>query len=194
MATVIPKLKFSEPRHNLPGRKGIATLEDRFTISFARTYLEQRHTLHAGSNRTEMAVAREIPVNGYGIADLMAVAWNPTIASDNSLEDFVSSGMITSRAFECKISDWRGALTQGGRYRYFAHQAIVVLPEKSCRLALPFLDTFQAIKVGLWSFDMVSKKITIHHTPRPIAPKSKKYFEHSMKLTQKAVKGSLPFL
>lgn len=195
MLEIIPKLKFSEPRHNLPGRKGIATQEDRFTIEFARAYRKALGRIHSGSDKTELALAREIPVNGYGIADLVAVAWIPEIGIANSVEELAQAEhQFVTRAFECKLKDWRSALSQGGRYRFFANQAIVVLPEASCRLALGYLETFRLTRIGLWSFDRESGRIICHYTPRPQIPRSKKYHQLCLRLVHQATRGTLPIL
>lgn len=194
MPEIIPKLKFSEPRHNLPGRKGVATEEDRFTIKFARAYRRALLRIHSGSAKSELALAREIPVNGHGIADLVAVAWENELAAEASLDTLTKGNKIISRAFECKIKDWRSALAQAGRYRFFSHQAIVVLPERCCLLALPYLETFQLTKVGLWSFDPDTDRIVNHHTPRPRRPVSEKYFQISLKYVNEATRGALPIL
>lgn len=192
VVVTIPKLKFSEPRHNLPGRKGVATREDRFTIGFARAYGEQFTDIHARSARSESACAREIPVNGYGIADLMVVAWEPGIGQADSVESFLKSGVVTTRTFECKITDWRSALTQALRYRYFAHQSIVVLPPEACARAARYLDTFRKTKIGLWSFDPNEGRITAHHTPRAATPKSERYHVHAVELVHRATRQALP--
>lgn len=192
MQVEIPKLKFSEPRHNLPGRKGVATQEDRFTIAFGRAYLKQAPRIHSNSKRSNISLAREIPVNGYGIADLVAVSWKPTRRRFSSLECFLDEGDAVTRAFECKIKDWRAALSQAVRYRYFSHQAVVVLPTDACENALKFLDTFKKTKVGLWSFDPGSERIHVHHTPRASFPKSEKYLVRSTNLVNKAAKLALP--
>ncbi|MBL9151809.1 MAG: hypothetical protein JNK37_04975, partial [Verrucomicrobiales bacterium] len=160
----VPKLKFSEPRHNLPGRKGVATAEDRFTIAFARAYSEKAVSLHTGSLKTEMALAREIPVPGFGIADLLAVSWNPDASGASTLDEFVDGSGFTSRAFEVKLDDWKSGLSQATRYHFFAHQSILVLPPATCERALVFFDTFTKVRIGLWSFDAATGRITAFHT------------------------------
>lgn len=190
----IPKLKFSEPRHNLPGRKGIATAEDHFTIGFARAYWGQAVEIHRNSRRTSMIMAREIPVNGYGIADLIAVAWAPRSERFTNVQSFVSGAKPCTRAFECKMTDWKQAMRQAARYRFFAHQAIVVLPEAACQRALPFLETFITIKVGLWSYDSIESRIKVYHTPRIGVPKSDRYYLHSVEKVHQATKRALPIL
>lgn len=190
---IIPKFKFNEPSRNLPGRKGVATAEDRFTIAFMRAYLEQVQTIHNRSCKTTLAFAREIPVNGYGIADLHVVAWD-ALSKEKfpDAESFVKVAHPRTRAFECKLVDWRKAMAQACRYRFFANQAFVVLPEKACSRALLYLDTFKKIKVGLWSFSPESKRITAHHTPRPHSAKSEKYYYQAIEKVAKASKPSLP--
>lgn len=190
----VPKFKFSEPRHNLPGRKGVATAEDRFTIAFARAYKKKALALHAGSLKTEIAFAREIPVNGFGIADLLAVSWNPTVPAASSFDDFLDSSHFTSRAFEAKLSDWKAGLTQATRYHFFAHQSILVLPPALCGRALGFLDTFCKIKVGLWSFDPDTDRIVAFHTPRPASPLSAHYHRVALEKLNRATRQALPIV
>ena len=192
MSTTVPKLKFSEPRRNLPRHRGLATEEDRFTIAFARAYVERLPAIHSQSAKSRIAVAREIPVNGYGIADLVAVAWEPKIRRRKSVEEFLSSGAVTTRAFECKMKDWRAALAQAVRYRYFAHQSIVVLPFAACERALPLLETFKKTRIGLWAFDQLENRIKVFHTPRSSSPKSEKYLVQSVELVHRATSRSLP--
>jgi len=188
----VPKLKFSEPRHNLPGRKGVATAEDRFTIAFARAYSEKAVSLHAGSLKTEMAVAREIPVPGFGIADLLAVSWNPDASGAATLDEFVDGSGFTSRAFEVKLDDWKSGLSQATRYRFFAHQSILVLPPATCERALVFIDTFTKVRIGLWSFDAATGRITAFHTPRALAPKSPRSHRVALEKMNRAARQALP--
>lgn len=193
-ALKIPKLKFSEPRNNLPGRKGVVTVEDRFTIAFSRVYISTFMDIHRGSSRNSIVLAREIPVNGYGIADALAVAWKDNDLRYIDTRSFAGQANPCCRAFECKMKDWRKALSQAARYRYFAHQAIAVMPVDTCRRALPFLETFKKVKVGLWSFDVRSGKIQVHHTPRSKTPKSERYYIHSIDKVKEATKRALPIL
>jgi hypothetical protein len=189
----VPKLRFSEPRHNLPGRKGVATAEDRFTIAFTRAYIGQAEEIHRRSRKTSIAFAREIPVNGYGIADLHVVAWN-ALSSEcfPDIQSFARVAQPCTRAFECKLTDWRKALAQAGRYRFFAHQAFVVLPHQLCLRALPYLATFKVVKVGLWGFCPENGNITVYHTPRPTKPKSERYYFHAIESVARASRQALP--
>lgn len=202
MLLTIPKVKFSEPRRNLPSWTGRATQEDRFVIAFARAYVQQMRTLYHDAPEHRFAVAREIPVNGYGIADLVAVS----SLECASVKAKVSStkggralrlldndaGKIKIRAFECKMRDWRSALRQAARYRFFAHQAIVVLPIQAAACALPFLETFRKIHVGLWSFDQETETIHQKFTPRLEAVKAPHYIPRVIQAVCKATKSIPP--
>lgn len=192
--TTIPRYRFSEPRHNLPTQaKGHACAEDRFALAFARAYRDQYLSIHSRSTHQDLTLVREIPVNGYGITDLLAVGWTQVGQEQfPTAEAFAQVAKPTCRAFELKLNDWRKALMQGGRYWNFAHQAIVVLPPQATTLAARYLDTFKRIRVGLWSFDAQTGKIQVFHTPRKHTPRSLKYWYQSLEKAARAAKGSLP--
>ena len=162
-------------------------------LQFARVYREALPSLNHGTTRTRAALARQIPVNGYGIADLVAVCWEP-VSRDAAppaldLDTFLCEAQPVLRAFELKLRDWRKALKQAHRYRFFAHVAIAVLPPDSCALALRFLDTFQALEVGLWSFDAETRGITAHYTPRPRRPVDTRCHLKALRLVAKTSKA-----
>jgi len=191
MQTRIPKFRFSEPRRNLPKHRGVATPEDHFTIGFARSYKKSASKTHRNCN-THLVLAREIPINGFGIADLYAVHFQPSDFLYSNLESFIKSEKPRTRAFECKLSDWRGGLSQAARYRFFAKQAILVCPPNICDRARVFLDTFKAVKVGLWSYDKSNCQITKFHTPRPMNAISSKYNNEALLKIHRATQKSLP--
>ena len=192
-AVIVPKLRFSEPRHNLPGRKGIATPEDHFTIAFMRAYLDQAAAIHYRSRKTKLAFAREIPVNGYGIADLCVVAWDQMPGEMfPDATSFIKVARPCTRAFECKLMDWRRAIAQANRYRFFANQAFVVLPEYACSRALVCIETFKMINLGLWSFSRDTGLITPHYTPRARHAISERYNLHVIESVAHASRQSLP--
>jgi len=191
----VPKVRFTEPCRNLPGRKGIATAEDRFAISFMRAYLQQAGMIHHKARRDQLAFAREIPVNGYGIADLLVVAWE-ALPDEHfpSADSFTQVARPCSRAFECKLTHWRRAMSQAARYRFFANQSFVVLPERTCATALSFLDTFRKIKVGLWSYSPETGRIMAHYTPRATKARSGRYYLHAIDCVATASARALPIL
>jgi hypothetical protein len=71
-----------------------------------------------------------------------------------------------------KLQDWRKALAQACRYRYFADAAHVVLPPEVAERARVFLGTFRELEVGLWSFDKTTGRIRRLYTPRRKTPRS----------------------
>jgi hypothetical protein len=160
---------------------------------FARAYRAAFPALHHGTTRTSTAMARQIPVNGYGIADFVTVNWEPSTCRDAlgplPAQTFVSQARPVIRAFELKLRDWRKALAQANRYRFYAHVALVVLPPHFCTAALKFLDTFQLLEVGLWSFDSASGRIVTHFTPRPSPPVDTRNHIRALRLVAKASKA-----
>lgn len=166
----IAKLRFSEPARNLPGHGLNGREERRFTYKFAQAYLHQFRTVHFRSNKDRLLLAREIPANGYGIADIVAISWKSG-ANSGPLFGMPKGSVI--RAFEVKIRDWRKGLLQANRYRFFSHLSILVIPAKHARKATEHLSTFKLLGLGLWTFDSDSNTITALHTPRTRRPLDK---------------------
>jgi len=190
----IPKYRFREPKRNLPTlpAKG-ASPEDRFTKSFAQEYFNSREKIHRRSTKSSMSLVREIPVNGYGITDLLAISWNSLPKEIfPSAQSFAEVAKPTCRAFEMKLSNWQKALGQASRYRNFAHQSIVVLPPDIAASAIKSLKTFKLVGVGLWSFDHKTNHIMPIYTPRSHNPRSYRYWIQSIEKAAKAIKSTLP--
>jgi len=191
----IPKLRFSEPRQNLPIKSAKATAERNFTLKFARAYIAQFEALHHRTNKTEVEFAREIPMNSFGIADFVVVSWDPHNLHKNQhvidAANFIRLASPTVRAFELKMANWRRALIQAHRYRYFANASIVVLPSDRLKRASMYLTTFKAINVGLWSFNPMTNCIKPVFTPRPTNPLEPKYMPRAIELIAKASKSQL---
>jgi len=160
---------------------------------FARAYRAAFPVLHHGTRKILAAMARQIPVNGYGIADLVAVSCEPSTcqgtAGPLAAQAFVREARPVIRAFELKLRDWRKALAQANRYGSYAHVAIVVLPPHACAAALKFLDTFQLLEVGLWSFDSGSGRIITYFSPRPSPPVDTRNQLRALHLVNKASKA-----
>jgi hypothetical protein len=164
MSLRINKLRFSEPRRNLPNYKA-QTHETRLTCAFGRAYAR----LMEGKYPTRRcAMAREVPANGYGIADLVVVTWDSSrVSIPISNDEFIRHSRARVTAFEVKLKNWRQGLLQANRYRNFAEVPVLVLAAENVTPALRFLETFRLLKVGLWSFDSRTDQIIQHHTPRP---------------------------
>lgn len=182
-----------EPQRNLPHFQPRNGAEQRFVLQFAKAYRAKFHSLHRPSPNNSIAVAREIPANGYGIADVVAVTWTDRKSRENrtplALAEFVALVNPTTRAFEVKLVDWRKALRQASRYRFFAHVPIAVLPAKNSGPALRNLATFRVIGVGLWSYDPDTDRITLHFTPRRCSPHDTRQHHRALRLVAKATKA-----
>jgi hypothetical protein len=192
----IPKYSFYEPKNNLPTMSlNKFSPEEKFTRAFVRAYAAQAVSLHRRSAKTSLAFAMEIPVNGYGITDLLAIAWDgiPDETFPSALA-FAKIVKPTCRAFEMKLANWQKALSQASRYRNFAHQPIVVLPPKACDNAMRALDTFKLVRVGLWSFDPKTRQIRAIFTPRVHKPRSERYWLQSIEKAASAPNSTLPIL
>lgn len=162
---------FPSPRLNFGPRWTASNAEEDFARSFAVDYDGRYAAIHSGSAKMCRVLAHEVPVNGFGIADLVTVSWDTAAANPLNLPTTGDEWHTqpTVRAFEVKLSDWRRGLMQAHRYKYFADTAILVLP--AARLStVSNLDTFKNIRVGLWGYDEKTGKIIKVHTPRPKRP------------------------
>jgi hypothetical protein len=190
--TPVLKAGGHEPQHNLPRFNARRGAENRFALQFARVYRAAFSLLPDHKKQKNMAFAREIPANGYGIADLVSVTWNPKTRSGRTfwpVEEFISGTAHTVRAFELKMSDWRKALQQASRYRFFAHVPIAVLPAAKSRMALENLEIFQTLRVGLWTFDPKTAVIHAHFTPAAEEPRDTKHHIRTVRLLAKVTKA-----
>ena len=161
----------ARPRLNFGPRWTASNAEEDFARSFAVGYDSRYSSIHSGSAKMCRVLAHEIPVNGFGIADLVTVSWDTSAECPRSLPATLEElqSQPTVRAFEVKLYDWRRGLMQAHRYRFFADVAILVLPTAKLP-AVSNLDTFKSIRVGLWGYDKATRRITKIFTPRPKRP------------------------
>jgi len=163
-------------------RKPEAEFSDRFAAAYQRNFCG----IHRGTTRQQTLFVREVPVQGNGIADLVALNWrHVTALSAESGPDLTQAKPIV-RAFEVKLSDWRGGLMQAHRYKYFSHAAILVVPKKKLDTIKNHLDLFLTLRVGLWGFDPGSDAIVRVYTPRPRRPQIEKYSRRVLSVASNA--------
>jgi len=157
-------IRKSNPRRNLPIAISNKRSENNFVLAFARSFVEV-------TGSSVLLAARELHLPGYGIADLVCLLEksNRSSRSTNSLS---TSNVNSFLAFEVKMRDWRGALSQAFRYKYYANTSIVVLPPKDAQLAHQYIYTFKTLGIGLWAFDKATGTITRHFTPGRQKPMS----------------------
>lgn len=152
----------NNPRRNLGNAGARKRTESNFLRSFERAYFAR--ACAAGVTTGEFSLA------GFGIADLVWISW----ARKSQPEEFTALSFAKKLnrrrlfAFEGKIKDWRRALQQAFRYRYFADKAIVVMPHAYSAAALKNLDAFRHACVGFWTFDTTTGVIREHYTPTRI--------------------------
>jgi hypothetical protein len=150
------------PRKNIGNAGSRKRTESNFLRAFERAYFAR---VGVGG-----VAAGEFSLAGFGIADLVWIGWargsQPDEFTALSLEKKLNRHNVF--AFEGKIKDWRRALQQAFRYRYFADKAIVVMPHISSTAALKNLDAFRHACVGFWTFDTTSCVIREHYTPTRI--------------------------
>lgn len=177
------------PQNNLLLNK--MRIEDEIAISFAKYYLMFSQKLHSKSKKSKTIVSREVCISGYGIADIVTISWDPSKGDIDDLLHNTKEISPTIRAFEVKVSNWRKALTQAYRYRYFANSSIIVLPTEKLRTPLKYLDTFRKIKVGLWGFDKNKNLLKKIFTPKISKPLSKKYYNNIFSYFSEDTKSQL---
>lgn len=136
--------------------------ESNFLRAFERAYLAR---LDASG-----FVAGEFALPGYGVADLVWIGWN-TGSNEEDFTAFSVEKRLHRRhlfAFEAKLKDWRRALQQAFRYRYFSDKAIVLMPFENVGPALEALESFRQVEIGLWSFERKTETIRQHFTPTKV--------------------------
>jgi len=163
----------TNPRRNLPAAVALGRRENNFVAAFGETYVREAMGRHRAARRSH-AAGRELNVAGFGIADFVWVAWQnaPRSQEGRGLGLRVRPRRVTVLAFEMKLKDWRRALAQAVRYRYFADAVFVVLPPPAAACARKSLVTFRDMRVGLWSFDKQTERIHKMFTPRRSRPLS----------------------
>lgn len=155
------------PRRNLPKDISKKRREADFVLAFGRTY-EREITDEMAASCHAFDMAREIHVPGLGIADIVSICIGPR--------------KKTVQAFEMKIKDWRKALAQSYRYKYFADSVYVVLPPNEADKAKQAISDFRAFNVGLWAFDSKSGIIDKIYNPKKNKPMSETAYTKALSL------------
>lgn len=77
--------------------------------------------------------------------------------------------LTDSIAIEAKLKDWKRALKQAYRYKWFSKRSFVFLPEEYSQPAFKNKDAFQKLNVGL-AIITKDKEIKILHEPKEEKP------------------------
>ena len=129
-------------RRNLPSHTGRRRGEANFLGAFLKSFMAQSRNL--------CWCGRHFAVPDCGVADCI-------IVEPGAIDEELSTARLL--AFEAKLADWRQALKQAYRYRYYADAAIVILPAQGSRMAIAHRDLFRQMGVGLWTFNQDSGAI-----------------------------------
>ena len=136
------------------------------------------HTLNFKRQISAGLTAEEFSLSGFGVADMVWIGWQPDGQHDNfsavSIQRQLARRLLY--AFEGKLKDWRRALQQAFRYRYFADKAIVIMLLENAAQALANLETFRNSGVGFWTLEAATGSIKEHFTPtktRAFNPKTR---------------------
>jgi predicted transcriptional regulator len=76
---------------------------------------------------------------------------------------------LSNIAIEAKLKNWRRALTQAFRYKWFADKSFVVLDSKHFKPALNNIGEFKKLNVGLAEISKEGQ-IVIHYKPQKEVP------------------------
>jgi len=105
-----------------------------------------------------------------------------------SLNGNYQMSFIRNFAIEAKLKDWKRALKQAYRYKWFAEYAFVVLDAHYSKAALKNLSVFEKYNVGLASVT-VGGKLKRHFNPRkemPLDPKMQMLLSEKIKVYELA--------
>ncbi|MBE3045358.1 hypothetical protein IMZ48_22975 [Candidatus Bathyarchaeota archaeon] len=138
------------PRQNLPACSARKRAESNFLTAFERDFIAGRAGQGIGG--------RHFSLFGYGIADFVWMDFGQREKSNSAPEPLII-------AFEMKIKNWKKAISQAHRYRYFSDRSIVVLPEDTADKAERHLPIFEHLGVGLWSYSPNTVGIQMRFTP-----------------------------
>ena len=186
--TAIYTCNFHQPQANFSATGNCRrNLEAEFIEHFARVYQRRFQRIHHGTTGQSTLFTRELPVPGHGIADLVVLNWKRQATPHNPDSSKIKRAGPTIRAFEAKLSGWRKGLMQAHRYRYFSHTAILVVPHGMLKNVIARLQTFQALRIGLWGFNPDTQRVTRVYTPRPKQPPSTKHQEQALAKIRQAV-------
>ena len=145
-----------DTRRNLPSKTGRRRGETLFLSAFIRAF-----TSDSGA---KYIVGRQFAMPDCGVADCIAVRnWDIPYGSRKKPHVI---------AFETKLSDWKKAMAQAYRYRYYADESVVVVPPQVARIALKNRHLFEEVGVGLWTFDPDSYAIQHRVSPKKTSPLS----------------------
>jgi len=159
------KLSSFQPQKNLPIAKLVNTREYKLGAKLIR-YLKEK--LQENEIRNYL-LGRELNLNGFGIADVVLLEYQKgkhKNRSTNKLEPLRK----TITVYEVKIKDWKKAIRQAYRYRYYAHKSIIIMPVENVSGLIKNLQTLKSLGIGVWTYDKKGDHFDLLYTPRKRKP------------------------
>ncbi len=132
-------------------------------------------------------IKKEKEINLYDLIDLtksskskvngsLSVLIDENIILNNGNDNFTfenyDSIISECIAIEVKLKNWQRALNQAHRYKWFANESYVLLPESNINPALKQLELFEKFNVWLLSFN-IKWNIKVYFKPLKSVPISK---------------------
>ena len=163
---------------------GIADIVVSETINYPKEYSFQVHKLDINDINVFTVIDDASSISLEEIIDLTRSNKRSII---RSLSNLINLGYIDERdgkyvlsrgyqmsfvknfAIEAKLKDWKRALKQAYRYKWFAEYSFVVLDDHYSKPAIKNINIFKKYNVGLASVSTTGK-ITRHFNPRPESP------------------------
>ena len=160
------------PQSNLPNYKILSSLELKLSRNIVRKLLSEIKR----KNVKRYKLGSELNLNGYGIADLVLLEY----WSVKNLKRLSQKKFLT--VFEIKIRDWRKALKQAYRYKYYSHKSIVILPDYNSNRAISQIKVFESLGIGLWLYNEENDSFLKVYTPRIHKPFSKLAYQKALSM------------
>jgi hypothetical protein len=156
-------LSLFHPQSNLPYFDKLTSDE----LKFSKVFIKSLKLEIDEKKLINYILGSELNLNGYGIADLALLEqWPIKNTKKKSKRNILT-------VFEVKIKDWRKALKQAYRYKYYSHKSIIVMPDYNVDRAIKNLSTFKILQIGLWVFSESSNSLRKIYTPKVQKPFSK---------------------
>lgn len=99
------------------------------------------------------------------------VGENLIVVGNNGIKpnDKYVSTLKNSIAIEAKLKDWKRALKQAYRYKWFSDRSFVCIPDTNIKPAISNIDSFKQMQVGLISI-CKNNGFNIIYNPKPTKP------------------------
>jgi predicted transcriptional regulator len=128
-------------------------------------HLDSRNTYLSPTDVKVLSIVNDRP--GLSIEDIIWKTKNSKVRTFKSLEKLEDLGFVTisknqvsignkyqptvkrATAIEVKLKNWKRALKQAYRYKWFSDRSFVCLPYQNIQPAVKNLDKFKEIEVGL---------------------------------------------